>query len=347
MPIGSRMDNSRNRRETRGPRSPSTSPDTTRRSYIPPIPPSRSSGRIRASYSSRYGASYSSRYERSSGDIVLDLEPPSFEESQNHRILESSLQTTPIPPPRPRETPLPHPGSSERTGESREALLRRQIRRFFPDDHRISERLASVSAQPLTPPRSANSVSPPTLPVNPANAETPSPTRRATRRIETSINRLADRFDDLSLRIGTLENNVPVRATAWADREAESDGSDQATAWADRASTPISIPLPFGIGDLDFPGSESGVQEFRERISRIFFFAILNAKEQDPDARISELWERVVQKVKQTFQYNDDYEVQRAFDFVFGEGHETLFPRLVSGSLPEIYWRVYSYDLSA
>ena len=135
------MDNSQARRGNRDTRSPS--PPPANRRYIPPIPPSRSSQRARGA------ESLIDEYR--SGDIVLHLRPPpSYEESQNDRILESSPFPTslpappvPLPPPRPLPPIRPLRDLSE---DSREAFVRRQLDRFFP------ESFSSESTPPLVPP---------------------------------------------------------------------------------------------------------------------------------------------------------------------------------------------------
>ena len=296
------MDNSRAGRGNRETRSPS--PPSVNRRYIPPIPPSRSSRRNRGS--DVFGDEYRS------GDIVLHLRPPpSYEESQNDRILESSpFPTPPPPPPLPLGAPQPRPlppirRLADLSEDSREALIRRQLDRFFPE---------SSSAE-STPPL----VTPPLSPPSPRANDTSS-----------RLNHLIGRLESLSLEAEEVESD---------------DDSDRATPRSETNQPNISAPLPFGVGLASIRAERA--QFHKERISRFLFAAILSVKEQAPEATSQQLWLAFVEKVKEQINYEDEDEIRAAWRFVFNESPDDHFGTIVNGTLPEVYWKVYSYRLPA
>ena len=339
------MDNFQARRETRETRSPSTSPE--RRFEVPP---SRSSGRTRASYSSRYGSRR--------GDVVLNLlpvgdlpPPPSYEEAvaEGARAQASAQAPAQAAAQAPAQAPAPNPVLEAQTEDRRAVLLRRELQRFFPessqedinayDYERLNSAYYETRRYEISDPRVH--LSRPT----PRPAPRPAPRHLVTPPSSPPLSRVRSSSPpSTASRIDHLINRLERLTT-----EEESEVTDQAAARSDSASASphsfVLITLPFGVGETRIRSERA--EYHKERIARFFFSAILSVKEQAPEANAQQLWVAFVEKVKQTILYEDEDQVRAGWQFVFHELPEDRFNNLVNGSLSEVYWKVYSYQLPA
>ena len=255
-------------------------------------------------------------------------------------------------------------------GARRAALVRRELERFYPQsfrflpDHSLDTGCRPLEPRrPITPPASPPSpparraASPPTPP--PAHRSAPPPTSPPTRRVasppsstpdrgpRTFRSAIASRVDRLTRQFEELEARLREQEDAQETSEEEAAGAtggdqesfDSQTSDLQRTE----VALPFGIGVARV--REQHRRLHIDRISRLFFSTIISVKEQTPRANADQLWLAFVSKLKDAVNYGSEDEVRNSWFFVFNKEPRTLFAHFVTGSVPEVYWKVYSYQI--